>query len=340
MNETNTVAGRSCPLHYRYSPAVFGRTAEIVTEAIYVIGGLYGNLPAIEAIKRLAATEPAPPTLVFNGDFHWFDADPVRFAEIDDRVRSHHALRGNVETELAGEDEGYGCGCAYPDAVSDADVTRSNRILARLREVSRAHPHRRNELGALPMHAVARIGALRVGIVHGDFESLAGWRFAHNRLDSQADRAELLAGLDAAGVDIFASSHTCLPALRQIHAPQRDYWVANNGAAGMPNFRGQLHGLITRVAATPPPAGSSSHGIRIERDGNTFFVDMLRVGYDQVSWMKTFFSLWSADSPAYQSYFERLTGGPAYLPQHAWKRTPPYSSCSDGSNASTLGRRR
>ena len=39
--------------------------------------------------------------LVFNGDFHWFDADPAAFARVQQQVLEHEALRGNVETELA-----------------------------------------------------------------------------------------------------------------------------------------------------------------------------------------------------------------------------------------------
>ena len=63
--------GRSCPLSYRYSPADFARPAEIKTDTVYVIGGLYGNVPALEIILDMAARESA--TLVFNGDFNWFN---------------------------------------------------------------------------------------------------------------------------------------------------------------------------------------------------------------------------------------------------------------------------
>ncbi|HTD90985.1 MAG TPA: hypothetical protein VK663_10005, partial [Burkholderiales bacterium] len=64
--------GRSCPLHYRYSPKDFARAPDFNADTLYVIGGLYGNVPALQAALALAAQEPAPVTLAFNGDFNWF----------------------------------------------------------------------------------------------------------------------------------------------------------------------------------------------------------------------------------------------------------------------------
>ena len=46
---------------------------------------------ALDAIERLARRRATPPTIVFNGDFHWFDAEPAWFAEIERRV--HAATR-------------------------------------------------------------------------------------------------------------------------------------------------------------------------------------------------------------------------------------------------------
>jgi len=67
--------GRGCPLHYRYSPSDLACAPELAAETLYVIGGLYGNLPALDQIAAVAADEPRPPLLVFNGDFNWFNID-------------------------------------------------------------------------------------------------------------------------------------------------------------------------------------------------------------------------------------------------------------------------
>ena len=128
--------GRTCPPSYGYSPRALARPADFTTDVLYVIGGLYGNALALDSIEHMAAQETDCATLVFNGDFHWFDADPGDFAEIQRRVLQHHALRGNVETEIASDDASAGCGCAYPESVPDDDVARSNAILDRLRGVA------------------------------------------------------------------------------------------------------------------------------------------------------------------------------------------------------------
>jgi len=97
--------GRSCPIGYRTSPEGLAGLAPRAAETLYVIGGLYGNREALDDVEALAAREEAKglprPTLVFNGDFNWFNAEPAAMAEINDRVLAHTALQGNVETELA-----------------------------------------------------------------------------------------------------------------------------------------------------------------------------------------------------------------------------------------------
>src|SRR6266850_3372964 len=225
--------GRSCPRHYRYSPAGFARAADLEAQSLYIVGGLYGNPFALEAVLAMARRESA--TLVFNGDFNWFNVDPAEFESVNETVLRHAALRGNVETEIAGGDGGAGCGCAYPEWVGDAEVERSNEILRRLRQTASAYPELRGRFAALPMHLVAEIGGLRVGIVHGDAESLAGWQFSQEALRERPERTgALLAG---SGVDIFACTHTCLPVMQGFSTPRGAALIVNNGAAGMPNFR-------------------------------------------------------------------------------------------------------
>ncbi len=212
-------AGRLCPADYSYPPSAFARAADFSAETLYVVGGLYGNLAALAAIEKLAASEPAA-QLVFNGDFHWFDAEPEWFAAVERGVAPHRALRGNVESEIARSgDVGAGCGCAYPSDVDDSVVARSNDILTQLR--AQAPQAARTRLAALPMHLVAQVGASRIGIVHGDAAALAGWRFAHDALDHAANRRWLTAVRADSHIDLFACTHTCLAALRDFDAGER-----------------------------------------------------------------------------------------------------------------------
>ena len=302
--ERETRPGRTCPLSYRYSPRVFDRAPQLVAETIYVVGGLYGNREALDAIHALVQAEPGPVALVFNGDFHWFDVDPLDFGRVDGEVARHVAIRGNVETEIAQDESDAGCGCAYPADVSDADVSRSNAILERLRETARSAPRARERLAALPMHLTARVGEARVGIVPGDAASLAGWGFAHDRLDVPAHARWVESAFRDACVDVFASTHTCLPALAAFEGGV----VANNGAAGMPNFAGTRFGLATRISVTPstgsPPVFAARHaGVWIEG---------VRVDYDHARWLARFERDWPAGSPAHRSYFRRIVEGPRF----------------------------
>src|SRR5262249_6488907 len=112
-------AGRLCPVDYYYDPSEFNRAPDLTAEILYVVGGLYGTAAALYTVEWLAQAERAPVTIVFNGDFHWFDAEPRWFAAVEAGVSRHGAIRGNAETEIARTDDvGAGCGCAYPESVS------------------------------------------------------------------------------------------------------------------------------------------------------------------------------------------------------------------------------
>ena len=305
--------GRSCPRHYRYSPAVFARAADLKAQSLYIVGGLYGNPFALDAVLAMARRESA--TLVFNGDFNWFNVDPAEFESVNETVLQHLALRGNVETEIAGEDSGAGCGCAYPEWVGDAEVERSNEILARLRERASAYPEIRARLAALPMHLIAEIGGLRIGIVHGDAESLAGWQFSQEALRERPECARAL--LAGAGIDVFACTHTCLPVMQEFVVPRGPALIVNNGAAGMPNFRDTRFGLATRIAAEP--SGEALYGMRL----GAVVVEAVPVRYDPGAWLARFDRVWPEGSPASLSYRKRIASGPAYELDQALRLSTP-----------------
>ena len=89
-------------MRYRYGPAALAHAPEQTAETLYVVGGLYGNRPALAALRQLAAQEPGPVRLCFNGDFNWFNVDDAGFAAVNRAVLEHDACLGNVEAELVG----------------------------------------------------------------------------------------------------------------------------------------------------------------------------------------------------------------------------------------------
>lgn len=300
--------GRNCPLHYRYAPESLNRAADFSADTLYVIGGLYGNRPALRAIRELEAAEPGPVTLAFNGDFNWFNIDAAGFTTINEAVLAHHALRGNVETELANDDGDAGCGCGYPDSVSDADVERSNAIEARLLETARKFPGLRARLAALPMTLTANVGGLHIAIVHGDGESLAGWTYDESALRDATGHARVATHLEAAGARIIACSHTCLPVAMTLDTALGTAALFNNGAAGMPNFAGTSFGVITRISIRAAATPAALYGTII--DG--VHIDALAVHYDPIAWQNEFSGQWPAGSAAELSYGKRIANGPRY----------------------------
>ena len=292
-----------------------------------MVGGLYGNRLALDALAELVARESGPVSVVFNGDFHWFGHDPRLFREISERVLEHTAIRGNVETELSAEDDTAGCGCAYPDWVDDAVVERSNSIENALRHTARQFPMLTQRIAALPMNAVAKVGGACIAIVHGDGVSLAGWGLSRRVLASERGAQRAAQWLHAASADVFACTHTCEPLCMHLSDDAHDDLdhgqdlrsgvIINNGAAGMPNFRGTHHGVITRIATqragTNIPAlyGTQIAGI---------YVDAVALRYDHQQWWRDFEALWPPGSPAHLSYGTRIrVGGDLHLSQAVMK---------------------
>jgi hypothetical protein len=219
--------GRACPLHYRYTPSLFREVPTEQATTVYAVGGLYGNPQALAAVldlKREDERNGPPVTLVFNGDFNWFDVDAESFRNVNETVLAHRATLGNVEAELQGNND-VGCGCAYPDYVDDVTVERSNRIMDRLRLTAACFPDLLARLATLPKVRTFEIGGERVGILHGDPESLAGWHFANDALmpgtgalvagprTSETDVARWFSDAD---VRALLSSHTCLPVMARL----------------------------------------------------------------------------------------------------------------------------
>jgi hypothetical protein len=316
--------GRSCPLTYRYRPEALAQPARLSAATLYVVGGLYGNPFALAAVLERAGHEPdGPATTVFNGDFHWLDTDPEDFQAINETVLAHHATKGNVEAELASEGSGEdaGCGCAYPGYIGDDVVDRSNQIITRLHATARRFPDLAGRLGELPRHLTASVGGHRVGIVHGDPESLAGWRLALEAMEpgdpvvrrqvgwrgQPTTAADLLDWFGRAEVSVFASTHTGLPYAQAIPDGRHRRLVINNGAAGLGNFADTTYGVITRLSVDPRPPTDSLYGIGIGI--GTLRCDAVPVRFDPAWWRERFLARWPPGSPGHRSYFTRISRG-------------------------------
>ena len=295
-------AGRACPVDYHLDESVFIDDPQVSCEVLYVVGGLYGNPFALDAIEAMVAGEPTAPLVVFNGDIHWFDKNADNFMNIERRIDRPNwiPLVGNVEAELRREtDIGVGCGCAYPSCTSDASVSRSNRIHRMLLAAVHEHPECRELLVGRPAAMTVDVAGVKVGITHGDEKLIGGWDCSRDSLQDPLRQDELARFMKEAGIEVFATTHTCAAVAVELECGL----MINNGAAGLPNFEGQHFGIITRIATTP--AAESLFGAC--RGG--LYVDAVPVRYDHDAYLAWFDELWEPLSPAAVSYRGRIVNG-------------------------------
>jgi hypothetical protein len=315
--------GRTCPADYQYPAGALLAADDGQAEVLYVAGGLYGNTEALEALRTRASREGGPVRVILAGDFHWFDVAPQEFRIIAQGVEALEAVAGNVERELAGDDSGAGCGCAYPTYVADAVVERSNAIIAQLQETARTFSAHRAWMSSLPAFRAVQVASERVLILHGDTRSLAGWSFAAEVMPEAPQTLRVRSNIEPAditraewitqefrrlGAKVIACSHTCLPFARRVRSRDWDGLLINNGAAGMPNFRGSHCGIITRIAAYRAIPEGSLYGSQI----GALRCDALALEYDPTRWWARFRRQWPQGSPADLNYAQRMLRGPEY----------------------------
>ena len=302
---TESIMGREGADDYGIPPEAWDAAPLEHCDVLLSAGGVYGNLFAMEEVGRMARAEAATGAkvcVVYNGDYHWFDGTADNFCEVERLLEGSIPLNGNVECELSrSEDCGVGCGCSYPMSMSDAFVGRSNAIFGRMRDAVR-----QRDVGLLqpladrPCWGVVEAAGLRVGITHGDEKSVSGWGCSVDALHDPVRQEELRRFFRMRNVDVLSTTHTCAAAALALP----EGIVINNGSAGLPEYRGQLFGLVNRIAAQP----SNEALYRATFKGAV--VEAVPVHYDHEGFIRWFDGIWEADSPAAKSYRKRAVEGP------------------------------
>lgn len=118
----------------------------------------------------------------------------------------------------------------------------------------------------------------------------------------------------AARVDVFASTHTCLPFAQLFGDDEKA--IINNGSAGLPNFKESTFGLMTRLSSSPVVPIDSLYGAQL----NGLRIDAIPVKFDSVAWKKRFLELWPEGTPAHLSYYRRISFGPNFTLEQAARR--------------------
>ena len=319
-----------CEISYRYNPKDIGalKAERAISSSLYVIGGLYGSLHSLDAILKMACLEKEPPQLIFNGDFNFFNCKEEDFIAINNIVKLFTATKGNIEDVISKpKPDSFECGCDYPSSVSTEYIKRSNKIAERLHGT--AHSNQQSEiilqfLRELPMCRRIKMSSGHIiGILHGDAHSLSGWNFSYeNLLASSADAAShwpsspalssscsspssVMKWLNEAKCDIFACTHTCLPVM--VDYDNHSKAIVNNGSAGIPNFKEETFGVITRISEDVKTVPQSS--LYSTTLSDCIRIDAIAVCYDHKDFCSKFLVDWPEGSPGYVNYYERLVHG-------------------------------
>jgi hypothetical protein len=174
-------------------------------------------------------------------------------------------------------------------------------------------------MGELPRYLTASVAGERVGIVHGDPESLAGWRLALEAMEPgdlavrrqvgwrgrPTTAADLMEWFGRADVSVLASTHTGLPYAQVVPDGRRRRLVLNNGTAGLASFADTTFGVVTRLSSDPRPPADGLYGATV----GALRCDAVALRFDLGEWRRRFLAQWPPGSPGHRSYFARLTGG-------------------------------
>ncbi|WAW14537.1 metallophosphoesterase [Peptostreptococcus equinus] len=297
------IPGRSCPLDYNIDQSLFAKKEnDIICDTVYIVGGLYGNYQALEEIDKIVKSEKSDCIIIFNGDIHWFDKDYEDFVRIENFVRTHIPLLGNVESELIRDkDINVGCGCSYPGCVDDDVVKRSNIIHQEMKDMVDINSKIKDEIKKRQKICIVKVGDKRIAITHGDEKSLAGWECSRENLLDINRQNELISWFKDNDIDVIASTHTCAPVALKLE----NFAVINNGASGMPNFKDKHYGIITRISKCKSEKAIYSSKI------DYIYIEALAVNYNINEFVDWFDNVWPNNSPASISYRERIIKGTA-----------------------------
>jgi len=257
---------------------------------------------------------------------------------------------GNVEVELSSHwnhnDETAGCGCGYPMYVRDDVVNRSNEIMRNMHGVvrnslqsSKCQPVTDilQWMRTLPLYLRLQIGGVHVAVLHGDGYSLAGWGLAvesmypvdkqlqcalnieSGRLPNITRPADIDDMFNKMKVDCIACTHTCLPYVQDFRSSKSETSriVINNGSAGMPNFSDESYstcGVVTRIRTlssceeTPDLGADVLYKVVV----GDALVEAIALRYDHDKWVGHFKTEHPENSPAYDSYYRRISVGTSF----------------------------
>ena len=229
-----------------------------------IMGGAYGNLPALRACLR-HARETGCDGYAFLGDATGFCGHSDETLEI---IRQSFSIlvAGNYEQKAAARQED--CGCNYPHAEDNGHGSLAHRWAMRsLSDANRAW------LGTWPDLALLETACGPVLLCHGSPARTNEFLY-----ESQADETTLERWLDQFDACGLICTHSGFPWVRRLSA---DRFAANCGVCGKPDHDGDpaVHyaTLDFRAGAFPVPQIE-----RVEYDSEAWANQLAEEGVDEM----------------------------------------------------------
>lgn len=215
---------------------------------ILICGGAYGNLPALEALaafQRRAGIQDSH--VIHTGDAVAYCANTEAATQFI-ASRGWHAIKGNVEEQIAAGAADCGCGFEEGSACDVASARWYAHAVATLSADSKAW------MAGLPSHLTFEMSGVRAAVVHGSFRQTNRFMWA------SLPEAEFTSELDASGSDLMIAGHTGIPFTRQIG---NRCWH-NSGALGMPANDGTQRVWVSVISPADRGVAITHHALTFE----------------------------------------------------------------------------
>lgn len=229
-------------------------------QPLLVCGGAYGNLQALEALAAFQAQAGiADSHVIHTGDAVAYCADTEAATQFIAR-RGWHAIKGNVEEQIAAGALDCGCGFEEGSACDVASARWYAHAVATLSDTSKAW------MAGLPSRLIFEMNGVRTAVVHGSVQQTNRFMWA------SLPETDFANELDASGADLVIAGHTGIAFTKMIGSR---CWH-NSGALGMPANDGTQRVWISQLAPLDGGISITHHALtfdaataaqRIRRDG-------------------------------------------------------------------------
>jgi diadenosine tetraphosphatase ApaH/serine/threonine PP2A family protein phosphatase len=235
-----------------------------IPERLALMGGAYGNVPALRACiddaKRMGCD-----LLIFLGDATGCCGHSDEILELL-RGNFQVLIQGNHEEEaIAGSDV---CACGYGDPEDEKYGCLAHRYaMTSLSERWRVW------MSSWPKQALLEIGAKKLVLCHGSPDRINEFLY-----ESELDDHRLTGWIEKHAADGLACTHTGLPWIRPL-SPAR--WAVNCGAVGKPDHDGDPavhYGVVQTLADRPWTAAIR----RVVYDHQAWVAQLKREGVDPI----------------------------------------------------------